>query len=376
MPVAMNRRASWAGRAAIGAAICLALFGAPAAMAQFGTIFGEPPPRPPGNVPSRPPAPEQGRQFPQRLPPGPPPSQQSRSNASKSPQQQGGASARWRAVAAFAAAARRARRSKPARSNPARRRNCSSPGRRRVCRGLPPGQRPAARRAAAGQHRAAARRRGDQRAAVAENPERAGGVFRARQDHRPHHHRSTSRSTRPCNSARCRSCRASCYTRPPTEAANTDAFLEVSEVTLQGEVRRIFTGWMFASSPGLHAVEHPIYDIWLTDCKQPLIKVAEEPPPAKAGADAAGAPAAPAAAAARPAAAATSHITVEHAAATRFPAADPLKVYAQVLSRYPVRKIHHTIARHSARNASVQARLISTPTSATPKKLQRKPLIR
>ena len=70
-----------------------------------------------------------------------------------------------------------------------------------------------------------------------------------------------------------------CYTRPPTEAANTDAFIEVSEVTLQGEVRRIFAGWMFAASPGLNAVEHPIYDVWLTDCKQPLVKVAEEAPP-------------------------------------------------------------------------------------------------
>ena len=56
-----------------------------------------------------------------------------------------------------------------------------------------------------------------------------------------------------------------CYTRPATETSNTDAFVEVDEVTLQGEVRRIFTGWMFASSPGLHAVEHPIYDLWLTD---------------------------------------------------------------------------------------------------------------
>jgi hypothetical protein len=58
-----------------------------------------------------------------------------------------------------------------------------------------------------------------------------------------------------------------CYTRPPTEASNTDGFIEVNEVTLQGEVKRIFTGWMFAASPGLHAVEHPIYDVWLTDCK-------------------------------------------------------------------------------------------------------------
>ena len=61
-----------------------------------------------------------------------------------------------------------------------------------------------------------------------------------------------------------------CYTRPPTEPANTDAFLEVDEVTLQGEIKRIFNGWMFASSPGLHAIEHPIYDVWLTDCKSPI----------------------------------------------------------------------------------------------------------
>ncbi len=60
-----------------------------------------------------------------------------------------------------------------------------------------------------------------------------------------------------------------CNTRPPTEPTNTDAFVEVDEVTLQGEIRRIFTGWMFAASPGLHAVEHPIYDVWLTDCAQP-----------------------------------------------------------------------------------------------------------
>ena len=60
-----------------------------------------------------------------------------------------------------------------------------------------------------------------------------------------------------------------CYTRPPTEAQNTDAFLEVDEITLQGEIKRLFTGWMFAASPGLHAIEHPIYDVWLADCKGP-----------------------------------------------------------------------------------------------------------
>src|SRR5262249_45581856 len=55
-----------------------------------------------------------------------------------------------------------------------------------------------------------------------------------------------------------------CYSRPPTESPNTDAFVEVDEVTLQGEIKRIFTGWMFAASPGLHAVEHPIYGVWNT----------------------------------------------------------------------------------------------------------------
>lgn len=60
-----------------------------------------------------------------------------------------------------------------------------------------------------------------------------------------------------------------CYTRPATEAANTDSFVEVDEITLKGEVKRIFGGWIFAASPGLHAIEHPIYDVWLTDCKAP-----------------------------------------------------------------------------------------------------------
>ncbi|WP_156435450.1 DUF2155 domain-containing protein, partial [Bradyrhizobium lablabi] len=76
---------------------------------------------------------------------------------------------------------------------------------------------------------------------------------------------------------------SACYTRPSTEAANTDAFVEVDEITLQGEVKRIFSGWMFAASPGLHGVEHPVYDIWLTDCKGPdQTIVSAQPDPAKA----------------------------------------------------------------------------------------------
>jgi hypothetical protein len=73
-----------------------------------------------------------------------------------------------------------------------------------------------------------------------------------------------------------------CYTRPPTEAPNTDGFVQVDEITLQGEERRLFTGWMFAASPGLHAVEHPIYDVWLVDCKgRPPALASDSTPPAQ-----------------------------------------------------------------------------------------------
>jgi hypothetical protein len=68
-----------------------------------------------------------------------------------------------------------------------------------------------------------------------------------------------------------------CYSRPPTEPEQTDAFIEVDEITLNREVRRIFSGWMFASSPGLHAVDHAVYDVWLTACKQK----SDVPPPDK-----------------------------------------------------------------------------------------------
>jgi hypothetical protein len=81
-----------------------------------------------------------------------------------------------------------------------------------------------------------------------------------------------------------------CYTRPLTEAPQTDGFVEVDEIVTNSEMKRIFSGWMFAASPGLHGVEHPIYDVWLTDCKggteiipSPPDTTAElEPPPPNA----------------------------------------------------------------------------------------------
>ena len=58
-----------------------------------------------------------------------------------------------------------------------------------------------------------------------------------------------------------------CYSRPITEKPKTTSFIEVDEITLDRKIRRIFTGWMFADSPGLNAIEHPVYDIWLNNCK-------------------------------------------------------------------------------------------------------------
>jgi hypothetical protein len=60
-----------------------------------------------------------------------------------------------------------------------------------------------------------------------------------------------------------------CYSRPQTETPKTSTFVEVDEVQLDGEVKRIFSGWMFAESPGLNALQHPVFDLWLTECSGP-----------------------------------------------------------------------------------------------------------
>lgn len=66
-----------------------------------------------------------------------------------------------------------------------------------------------------------------------------------------------------------------CYSRSATEEPKTTSFVEVDEVQLDDSLKRIFSGWMFAQSPGLSAVEHPIYDVWLINCRDPAA-----PPPA------------------------------------------------------------------------------------------------
>ena len=58
----------------------------------------------------------------------------------------------------------------------------------------------------------------------------------------------------------------SCQTRPVEEAPDNFAFVDVSDTNIQGEQVNIFKGWMISSSPATHAVEHPIYDVWLLQC--------------------------------------------------------------------------------------------------------------
>ena len=68
-----------------------------------------------------------------------------------------------------------------------------------------------------------------------------------------------------------------CDKRPPEETPETSAFIQVSDYGLDGmealqkgeqaEKTQVFSGWMFASSPALNPLEHPVYDVWVIDCK-------------------------------------------------------------------------------------------------------------
>jgi hypothetical protein len=70
-----------------------------------------------------------------------------------------------------------------------------------------------------------------------------------------------------------------CKTRPPEEPPESAAFLEVQERKSDGTVQKIFSGWMFASSPALNALEHPVYDVWVISCKTVPGKTAAPAPP-------------------------------------------------------------------------------------------------
>ena len=58
-----------------------------------------------------------------------------------------------------------------------------------------------------------------------------------------------------------------CERTPPEEPPESAAFLEIYEAKPGEDRRSLFYGWMFASSPGLNGLEHPVYDVWVLDCK-------------------------------------------------------------------------------------------------------------
>jgi len=59
----------------------------------------------------------------------------------------------------------------------------------------------------------------------------------------------------------------SCQKTPPEEPPESAAFLEIVDVRPDSESVALFSGWMYASSPAVSAMEHPVYDVWVVDCK-------------------------------------------------------------------------------------------------------------
>ena len=57
-----------------------------------------------------------------------------------------------------------------------------------------------------------------------------------------------------------------CHKKPPEEPPESAAFLEIREKQRGASVELLFSGWMFASTPGLSALQHPVYDVWVLDC--------------------------------------------------------------------------------------------------------------
>lgn len=59
----------------------------------------------------------------------------------------------------------------------------------------------------------------------------------------------------------------SCFARPPEEPPENSAFVEIYDIPEKGDKVKVFSGWMFASSPALSALDHPIYDLWVLRCE-------------------------------------------------------------------------------------------------------------
>lgn len=58
-----------------------------------------------------------------------------------------------------------------------------------------------------------------------------------------------------------------CHKAPPIETPEAASFLQIWENSFKdGKPQWVFSGWMFASSPALSPMDHPVYDVWLLDC--------------------------------------------------------------------------------------------------------------
>jgi hypothetical protein len=254
------------------------MLAAPAA-AQFGSIFSEPPPRPPADVPSAPPS---DRRPPPRYFPGgnPPPLNADEPPAAPLPapmalpprSRPGAVQSQPLAPPPGTAPAQQV--NQPPASGPPR----QTEGPSRTLPGLPPGQR---------QPTGTPQQPADANAPPAKEvveeppPQRITNPTAVFSGLDKITGRITSFDVAIDETVQFGALQVTprvCYSRPPTETPQTDAFVEVDEVTLKGEIKRIFTGWMFAASPGLHAVEHPIYDVWLTDCKGGKLPAVAEAP--------------------------------------------------------------------------------------------------
>ena len=58
-----------------------------------------------------------------------------------------------------------------------------------------------------------------------------------------------------------------CYSTPATETPETAAFVQIEDDRPDKPHKQVFSGWMYASSPGLNAMQHPLYDVWAIFCK-------------------------------------------------------------------------------------------------------------
>ena len=61
-----------------------------------------------------------------------------------------------------------------------------------------------------------------------------------------------------------------CDKRPPELTPESAAFLDIWESRSGEAAKSLFRGWMFASSPALSAMEHPVYDVWVLDCESAI----------------------------------------------------------------------------------------------------------